>query len=210
MVAHRKTIALAVLAASCLLLLQSCAMLQDMATALTNLQRLRFKLGAVNDFRLLGISLSGKSRLNQFSVLDGVRLLNAFRTKSLMADFVLNVLAVNPNDGTGGSPKTVSTLSSLECRLLIDNVPTVSGNIERAVEIPGTGQESIIPIRLSLDLFQFFANKQYEDIINLALAVGGANQDGSRLSLDAQPRVSTPYGTITYPGRLTIVNAEFR
>ena len=205
-----KRFALIFIAASAMLLLQSCAMLQDMATALTNLQRLRFKLGEVNDFRLLGIGLSGKTRLNQFSVLDGVRLFNAFRTKSLMADFVLNVLAVNPNDGTGGSPKTVSTLSSLECRLLIDNVPTVSGNIERAVEIPGTGQESIIPIRLSLDLFQFFANKQYEDLINLALAIGGANKDGSRLALDAQPRVSTPYGTITYPGRLTIINTEFR
>jgi len=205
-----KTYALIFLAASALLVLQSCAMLQDMAAALQNLQRLRFKLGAVNDFRLVGIGLSGKNRLNQFSVLDGVRLFNAFRTKSLTADFVLNILAVNPNDGTGGSPKTVSTLSSLESRLLIDNVPTVTGNIERAVEIPGTGQESVIPIRLSLDIYQFFANKQYEDLINLALAIGGANQDGTRLSLDAQPRVSTPYGQITYPGRLTIVSHEFR
>jgi hypothetical protein len=207
---RKRTFALIFIAVSMMLVLQSCAMLQDMATALTNLQRLRFKLGEVNDFRLLGISLSGKSRLNQFSVMDGVRLLNAFKTKSLMADFVLNVLAVNPNDGTGGSPKTVSTLSSMECRLLIDNVPTVSGNIERAVEIPGTGQESVIPIRLSLDLYQFFANKQYEDLINMALAIGGANQDTTRLALDAQPRVSTPYGTITYPGRLTIVSTEFR
>jgi len=206
----KKTIALGSLAIMALLLLQSCSILQDMATALTNLQRLRFKLGGVDDFRLLGISLSGKTRLNQFSVMDGVRLLNGFRTKSLKADFLLNVLAVNPNDGTGGSPKTVSTLSSLESRLLIDNVPTVTGNIEGAVEIPGTGQESVIPIRLSLDIYQFFANKQYEDLVNLALAIGGANQDGSRISLDAQPRVSTPYGQITYPGRLTIVSHEFR
>jgi hypothetical protein len=54
------------------------------------------------------------------------------------------------------------------------------------------------------------SKRQLLFLYELALAVGGANQDGSRLSLDAQPRVSTPYGTITYPGRLTIVNAEFR
>lgn len=207
---NHKTVGLALLAAFSLILLGSCAVLQDMATALSNLQRLRFKLGAVHDFQLLGINLSGKTRLNQFTAMDGVRLFQAFQSKSLPAGFVLDVLAVNPNDGTGGSPKTVSTLTGLESRLLIDGTPTVTGNIDRAVEIPGTGQESVIPIRLSIDLLEFFGNKKYNDLLNLALAIGGANQDGSRLALDAQPRVSTPYGAITYPGRLTIVNAEFR
>lgn len=205
-----KTACAAFLAAFSLLFFGSCAMLQDMATALSNLQRLRFKLGAVHDFQLLGIRLSGKSRINQFTAMDGIRLFQAFQSKSLPAGFVLDVLAVNPNDGTGGSPKTVSTLTSFESRLLIDGTPTVMGNIDRAVEIPGTGQESIIPIRLSIDLLEFFGNKKYNDLLNLALAIGGANQDGSRLALDAQPSVSTPYGAITYPGRLTIVNAEFR
>lgn len=206
----RKTICLALLAAFSLMLLGSCAVLQDMATALSNLQRLKFKLGAVHDFQLLGINLSGKTRLNQFTAMDGVRLLQAFQSKRLPAAFVLDVLAVNPNDGTGGSPKTVSTLTGLESRLLIDGTPTVSGNIDRPVEIPGTGQESVIPIRLSIDLLEFFGDKKYNDLLNLALAIGGANQDGARLALDAQPRVSTPYGALTYPGRLTIVSREFR
>jgi hypothetical protein len=201
---------LALLAAFSLFVLGSCAMLQDMAAALSNLQRLKFKLGAVHDFQLMGISLGGKSRLNQFSPLDGVKLLQAFQSKRLPAGFVLDVLAVNPNDGTGGSPKTVSTLASLESRLLIDGTPTVTGDIERPVEIPGTGQESVIPIRLTIDLYEFFGNKKYNDLLNLALAIGGANQDGARLALDAQPRVNTPYGPLTYPGRLTIVSAEFR
>ncbi len=205
-----KTRSLAVLAVFSLLFLGSCAMLQDMASAISNLQRLRFKLGAVHDFQLMGISFSGKTRLNQFSVMDGVKLFQAFQSRSLPAGFVLDVLAVNPNDGTGGSPKTVSTLTSLESRLLIDGTPTVTGNIEQPVEIPGTGQESVIPIRLTIDLYEFFGNKKYNDLINLALAIGGANQDGARLALDAQPRVSTPYGAITYPGRLTIVSHEFR
>ncbi len=207
---RRKTVCLALLAAVSLLLLGSCAMLQDMATALTNLQRLRFRLSQVHDFRLMGISLSGKSRLNQFSPLDGIKLLQAFQSKRLPADFVLDILAVNPNDGTGGSSKTVSTLTSLESRLLIDGTPTITGNIEQPVEIPGTGQESVIPIRLSIDLMEFFGNQRYNDLLNLALAIGGMNRDATRLSLDAQPRVSTPYGAITYPGRLTIVNTEFR
>jgi hypothetical protein len=65
-------------------------------------------------------------------------------------------------------------------------------------------------VRLSLDLFEFFGDKRYEDLVALALAIGGRNGSPARLSLDAQPTVSTPLGPIAYPGRLTIVSTEFR
>jgi hypothetical protein len=205
----RKTLSVILLAAAALLF-ENCATLSDMASALVNLRRLQFKIGEADDFRLAGIAIGGKARLSQFSAMDALALANAFRARKLPADFVLNVLAVNPNDGTGGSTQTVSTLTSFECRLLIDGMPTVTGNIDRPIEIPGTGQATVLPIRLSLDLFEFFGDRKYEDLIGLALAVGGANRNPARLSLDAQPRVSTPLGPISYPGRLTIVNLEFR
>jgi hypothetical protein len=189
--------------------LQSCATLEDLAGALMNLQRLKFKLGPVRDFALLGIPFSAKTNLKDFSYADGLRLFDGFRSKRLPAEFVLDILALNPNDGTGGSRQTVSTLTSLESRLLIDGTPTITGNIDQPVEIPGTGQETVISIRLGIDLYEFFGNKGYEEIIGLALAIGGRG-DASRLSLDAQPRVTTPFGPITYPGRITIVSAEFR
>ena len=189
--------------------LQSCATLQDLAGALMNIQRLKFKLGQVHDFALMGIPLGAKTGLTDFSVTDGLKLLQGFRSKRLPAEFVLDILAVNPNDGTGGSRQTVSTLTGLESRLLIDGTPTIIGNIDQPVEIPGTGQETVIAIRLGIDLYEFFGSKGYEEIIGLALAIGGRG-DASRLSLDAQPRVTTPFGPITYPGRITIISAEFR
>jgi len=191
-------------------LLQSCAFLQQMVGVMSNLARLKFRLAEVHDFSLMGINLSGKSTLADFNVQDGLRLVQAFATKRLPAEFVLNVEAVNPNDGKGGSPQTVSTLTSLESRLLVDGVPTVTGNIDRAIEIPGTGQASIIPIRMSIDLYEFFGNKGYEGLLNIALALGGMQRDPARIALDAQPQVSTPLGPIVYPGRLTIISREFR
>jgi hypothetical protein len=205
-----KRISLSVMLAAAVLAISSCAALDEMAAALTNLQRLRFKLSGVRDFRLLGIDIAGKTRLTDFNALDAVKLVQSYSSKKLPVEFVIDVLSVNPNDGTGGTRKTVSTLTALECRLLIDGQPTVVGNIDKPVEIPGTGQESVIPLRLSLDLLEFFAGKQYEDILNLALAIGGKNRTPARLALDAQPTVSTPVGPITYPGRITIVSTEFR
>ncbi|MHB8056185.1 MAG: hypothetical protein ACYDH3_13150 [Candidatus Aminicenantales bacterium] len=205
-----KTIALALLVVCGCTLLQSCTELGQYLTALTNLKRLQFRLAGVTDFSVLGISFGGKSALTDFSVMDGIKLVQGFSGKLLPAEFVINIEAVNPNDGTGGSPRTVSTLTGLESRLLIDDVPTIIGNIDRAIEIPGTGQASVISIRMSVDLYEFFANKGYDGLLNLALALGGANRDAARIALDAQPTVTTPFGPITYPGRITIISAEFR
>lgn len=191
-------------------LFQSCAVLQEWGEALANLKRLQFKLGAVGQFSIAGINLSRISSLSDLTTLDGLKLLGAFQNRNLPAEMTLDIRVINPNDGSGGSPKTVSTLTSLESRLLIDGDPTVTGNIDQPIEIPGTGQVSTVPLRMSIDLFEFFGNRGYNSLIELALAIGGVNGNASRLSLDAQPRVSTPYGDILYPGRIVIVDKEFR
>ncbi len=191
-------------------LIGGCATLGDIAQTMVNLQRLKFRVAGVQGFTLAGIDIARKQRVKDFSVFDAYKLMKAYNDRRLPAGFTLNLEALNPNDGTGGSTQTVSTLTSFEWRLLIDGKPTVSGNIERPIEIPGTGQATIIPLSISLDMVEFFKEKGYDDLLNLALALGGAKSDISRISLDAQPRVSTPLGEITYPGRITVVSKEFR
>lgn len=192
------------------LALSSCAALTDMASVIASLKQLQFKLSGVRDFKLLGLDLSGKAGIGDFSAMDGLKALQAYQSKKLPVEFVIDILAVNPNDGTGGSRKSTSTLTGLECRLLIDGKPTVTGDIDQPFEIPGTGQEAVVPMRISLDLFEFFADRRYEDLLGLALAIGGKNRSPAKIALDAQPTVSTPLGPITYPNRITIVSTEFR
>jgi hypothetical protein len=76
---------LIILAAALALLigLQSCATLEQIAGALVNLQRLKFKLGTVHDFSLLGINLGGKARLQDFTVAEGLRLAQGFAGKRI-------------------------------------------------------------------------------------------------------------------------------
>ena len=194
----------------CFLLLQGCATLGEIARSLTNLQKLKFRLEGIGDFSLAGIRINEKSQLRDFSITDGIQLLAAFRSKRLPARFLLNVEARNPNDGSGGSTRTVSTLTRFDWRLLIDDRPTISGGIDKALEIPGSGQSTIIPLRLELDLYEFFGSHGYDDLIALALALGGKSGDISRVALDARPSVSTPLGDITWPEPITIVSKEFR
>jgi hypothetical protein len=102
------------------------------------------------------------------------------------------------------------TLTSLESRLLIDGTPTVSGDIDSPIEIPGTGQATTVPLRMSIDLYEFFGQQGYEKILGPALDIGGKQKNVARIALDAQPRVSTEYGEVIYPGRITIMSKAFR
>jgi hypothetical protein len=148
--------------------------------------------------------------LSDFSLTDGLSLTRSFATKSFPSDFVLNVSARNPNDGKGGTPQTTATLSRLDWRLLIDDAQTVSGDIDKTFEIPGTGQSTNIPLNVSLDLYQFFGNQGYDKVVNLALDLGDLNKNPARLKLDIHPTISTPLGNIEYPGRITVVDKEYK
>lgn len=188
------------------LFLGSCKTLNQFADSLNNLQRLEFKLDEVNNFRLAGVNLSNIKSVGDISLMDGIKLTKAFSEKRLPAQFVLNVDAKNPNDGTGGTKQSAATLSALDWKLYIDDKETIAGNINKELVIPGTGSSETIPLVMNIDLYEFFGNKGYEDMINLALAIGGQGGSASRLKLDARPTVKTPLGNINYPNRITIVD----
>ena len=205
-----KVFAVILLTVSMLFLYQSCKTLSQFTNALTNLKNCQFKLENVNNFSLAGITLNNKKSISDFSLTDGFKLTQAFASKQFPAAFTLNVSAKNPNDGKGGSQQTTATLTSLDWRLLIDDTPTVAGDISHSFDIPGTGQSTIIPLGVNLDLYQFFGKQGYDKIVNLALALGGVNSSPTRLKLDVHPTISTPIGPMSYPGRITVVDKEYK
>jgi hypothetical protein len=205
----KKNLSVIVVVLMSVLLFSSCASINNITQSLTNLQRLQFKLQNVNGFNLAGINLTNKESASDFSIGDGIKLGQAFASKSFPAHFVLNVEAKNPNDGTGSSKRTGATLTSFDWQLYIDDVPTIKGNIDKPIEIPGTGKSTIIPVAIDIDLYKFFRDKGYDGILNLALALGGVSGSAARLKLDAKPTVQTSFGAIEYPGRITIIDKKF-
>lgn len=191
-------------------LLVNCAAIKDITQTIANLQRLKFKLNNINSFRFLDTDISQKQSLRDFNAGDLLRFGQAVLEKSFPASFTLNVAAVNPNDGTGGYTKTTSTLTSFAWSLVIDNTLTINGDIDKPIEIPGTGQQTIIPLTMSLDLYKFFGKGEYQSLVNLALALGGVKGSASRVTLRAKPTVTTPLGPIAYPGMIDIIDKEFR
>lgn len=176
---------------------------------ITNLSRLQFKLGDVNNFTIGGVSISNKSKFQDFSAVEIINLTSTLTSGKFPVSFVLNVDAKNPNDGTGGYKRTDATLRSFAWRLKIDDKQTISGDIGSPFTVPGTGEAVTIPLTMQMDLLDFFQNNGLESLINLALTLGGQQGSSSRLTLLAKPTVSTPVGNISYPGELTIVDTKF-
>lgn len=176
----------------------------------TNLQRLQFKLGAIDNMSVSGVHIKSIRTISDFSIMDGAKLLNSFTSGQLPVSFTLNVLAKNPNDGTGGTSHTTAIIKSLAWRLFLDDKETINGNIPNSIEVPGVGQATTIPVVMSLDLLNFFKNQGYESLVNLALALGGVQGSAARVTLKATPTIDTFLGPITYPGEISIIDKEFR
>jgi hypothetical protein len=193
-----------------LVLIAGCSAVKQLSDALENLRRVQFKIAGVTNFRLAGIDVSNKKKISDFSVSEALQLTNAFASRRLVSDFILNVDARNPNDGSAQkTTNSTAQITNFDWRLLIDDTPTVNGNIASPVSVPGKGQTVVIPLAVNLDLYEFFGKAGYDRVINLALAIAGEG-GSSRIKLDAKPTVRIGSFPITYPGRITIVDYEFR
>lgn len=204
-----KYIRFSILVTAIALMIGGCSFLRQVSDTMDNLKRLEYKLGKVGSFRLAGVSLSNKTKISDLSLSDGLKLTSAFASRRLPAEFILNVEARNPNEGTSGNNNPNASITSFDWRLLIDDVPTVAGNIASPVTVPGKGETAIIPLTINIDMFEFFGNRGYDKIIDLALAIAGTGSS-AQLKLDAKPAVNISGISLVYPGRLTIVEHEFR
>lgn len=176
---------------------------------ITNISRLKFKIGNTSNLQLAGVSLEGKRNINDFSSLDALKLSAGFIRGSLPLTFTLYVDAENPNDGTGGYARTNATINSFPWRLFIDDKETITGNIGAPVSVPGTGEVTVMPLSATVDLVKYFKNKGYEAILNLALNLAGQGTHPTELALFAQPTVHTALGNIKYPEEIKIVSLEY-
>jgi hypothetical protein len=191
----------------------SCSTLTKVMNTMSDLNKIQFKLGNVNNFTISNVNISNIKQASDISITDGLKLTQAVSSRTLPTTFTLNVVASNPNKKSSDNNK-YSTLdaviSSIDWILLIDDKETINGRVSTPVTIPAGTQTTNIPVSIGLDLFKFFGDKGYNDIINLALAVGGVNGSAARLKLKMKPVVSIAGYPISYPNYITAIDKEFR
>ncbi len=187
---------------------QGCALFQN----ISSMKEVQFRIGSVSGVSIGGVNVRGKSKVTDFSVSETITLANRVVSKSLPLSLTVNLEARNPNEsvqGNGISMNGIATLRSMEWRLLIDGMPTISGIIQGPITLPAGGETVIIPITTEFNLFSVFEERGYAGMAKLAFALANPGSINVSVTVDAKPVIETFLGSMTYPDRITIIEREF-
>lgn len=173
----------------------SCAALQQVLA----LRHVEFALDGVRNGRLAGIDISRVRSYRDLSTLDLARLGLALSRDELPLDMQVDVGAHNPAEN-----QTAATMTRLAWTLYLNDKETIHGIVDSSVTMPA-GAKAVIPIRMRLDILEFFDGSA-QDLVDLVASLAGLEADPTRVTLRAVPTITTPLGNITYPTPITIVN----
>lgn len=174
-----------------------CATLQQFAA----LRNVDFALDRVSSPRLAGVDLSQAGSYGDLAFADVARLALAVTQRNLPMDFLLHLRAENPQENA-----TEARLLRMDWTLFLQDRETLRGLFEEEVLLL-PGQPRDVPIRISVNLMDFFEGG-VQDMVELALAIGGRGGAPKEVALRASPVVETPLGPIRYPTPITIVSRE--
>jgi hypothetical protein len=129
----------------CATFLASCGSLTNISSSLMNVKPMQFKVRSISAMRVGSIDISSKTSMTSFSIPEALALKDMIAAKTFPVTFVLTVDAMNPNTGTNGLKSVPLTLEDLQWRLLIDGRPTITGGLERPLEIQATTAQRRFP-----------------------------------------------------------------
>lgn len=187
---------------------QGCSLLKD----LSSMRNVEFRIGSISSVNIGGVSVLNKKKMTDFSVGETISIASQVASKSLPLSLTVHLEARNPNEGSDNAVtnNSIATLQSLEWRLLIDDVPTIEGVVNGPIAIPAGGSTITIPISTELELFTFFQERGYAGMAKLAFVLANPGESTVSVKIDAKPMIKTFLGMMSYPGRITIIEKEFK
>ena len=171
-----------------------CAALRQVAA----LQQVEFALDRVGDVELAGVRLGDRRSFTDLSPVEAARISAAVLARRVPFAFAAHVGAENP---AGNSVS--ARLLQLRWTAVVQDRDTVSGELDREYVLP-PGERVDIPVRVEMDLYDFFAGHAAELFRVARDAAGGG--EPARLKLRARPTIQTPLGPMQYPNDITIAS----
>ncbi|PIW44109.1 MAG: hypothetical protein COW18_13970 [Zetaproteobacteria bacterium CG12_big_fil_rev_8_21_14_0_65_54_13] len=167
----------------------ACASLRS----LTTLSQVEFTLDHISSVKVAGIDLMRIDSPEQLNMYQIARASLALSREDLPLELTLHLRSENPQ-----ANQIAATLTRLDWTLILDGRETISGTLHDSVRLPA-GDATDIPLRLRLNMFEFFNEKSAMDMLDMALAF--AAEDGrvpQGLTLKVRPTIDTIFGPMTY------------
>ena len=166
-----------------------------------NFGKCSFWLRDVQDITLAGVDMQYVDQFSDLSFPETARITAAVLSGDLPLSFILNVEVYNPN------PEK-AIMNEFKWILFIDDIEITNGIVDRRIEVSPNGGIALLPISLSIDLFDALSGENADAIINFGFNLAGLGGEPSRIKLKAKPSVYVSGKRINYPGYIT-VEGEF-
>ncbi|MDX1904362.1 MAG: hypothetical protein SFU27_09420 [Thermonemataceae bacterium] len=161
-----------------------------------NLAQCEFSTTTIDNLTLANVNIQNFSEMSEINPLDIMGILKSFSQKTLPLNFVVNINIYNPNE-------KLAALNYLEWIAEIDNVEIAKGVVKQRYEI-ASGQNIVMPLNISSDLYKVFSQKEGRDLIGKSLNIKDDNNQPKNLKLKVKPSISVGKGYVKYPGYITI------
>ena len=182
------------------LLASGCSFL-DQFSQMRTFAHCKFRLAGVEQVRLAGVSIQGKTSIKQFGIMDGIKLTAALKGGALPLSFILNVEVQNPNAETAG-------MNRMAWILLVDGREMVRGQLDRHIEIAANGGVTPLPLEIAVDLRQALSGQSGDSMLNLAFNVAGEGTHPTHVTLQVKPSILIADQSVDFPDYIT-VSTEF-
>jgi hypothetical protein len=191
--------------ASAALVLAVIAMLAGCGTmrSVNALRDVDFELDRVNDVRVAGMRIDGRHAAADVPPDEAAMLAAAALSGHLPLECEVVVRATNPP-----SNPVTAELVRMDWTLLLDGRKTVGGRVARRYTIP-PGESADVPVHVSVDLFEMLG-RQMPTLLRLAAALSGDGRSPVDASLQLNPYLDTPLGSMRFPHAITVPLGKVR
>lgn len=188
-----------------IVLFQSCSINK----LIRDIPNLKYHLKSVSGFKVSGISISDKQKLEDFSISEALRITTAVANNDLPISFTVNVEVSNPSETKENEAYNDIYIKSFPWKLFLNKKETISGKITDPIIIPSRGNSKNIGLEISFNLIDYFKNNSVSELADLVFGIGGKNGSPKKLEVKTKPTFSTSFGDFVWPDEITIVSKEY-
>lgn len=160
-----------------------------------NLANCQFKLNKINSIEVAGVKLNPEG-VSNISFQDGLKLANAYASKSIPSNLSALLDISNPN-------RTEAKMVKFDWQIKLKDELVTSGQVNNVVQVPAQG-ESSTSLSTGFDLYQVLEGKsivQLKEMMSNALDEQGAPKD---LQIFLKPYIKVAGINIPYPGFIEV------
>jgi len=151
----------------------------------------------IERIKVAGVSMEGKSSINDFSLADMAMLTQHAIRGTLPLDMVLHIEAKNPNQQS-------AAINRIEWIAYVDDLEMMSGYVDERVVVPPNNGIGIIPLHIEFDLKKVVESSTGKAIANLALNMMNIGERESRFTIKIKPTILVGSFALDYPGYISI------